>query len=246
MPPAASVSLTLAPHSRLRMEVRLGRVGTLNQALLDDPQLFSRIIKNEYGERRAGDFLLMEAILSCPKPSNLAVVAYLLSRGASTPASFPGAMYFAMSNNDTAVVELLEKSGWTPDLCDEHGKTALSSAAQQALTEQVKKWRKFLPLPPDANGNNLLHDLCGAGLWAGGAESVVSTAEVLIRGNTDWQQTNNENKTPAHLCGYPQIVEEINALWRKHRSIQNRKALNKIAARVRGKPQDPSPASPKM
>lgn len=194
-----------------------------------------------------GDFLFQEAILSCPSPTNQSLVAYLLSCGASSPETFPGAMSFAMSSSELPLVRLLEKSGWTPEMCEPGGKTSLAWASGFAMTSVIRGWREYLPQPPDENGSNLLHELCLQNMWPSGNEEVLPTAQILIRSGVDWEQHNALGKTPGDLCIYPDIVQDIDNYWNRHRSIQSRKALRQVSAQIRGNREAPlSIAPPKI
>lgn len=244
--PASPVSLTLAPHSRLRMDLRLGRVGSLSQALSNDPDLFARSINTEAGPRLVGEFLFQEAILSCPSPANQALVSYLLAHGACFPASFPGAIGFAMSIPDISVVRQLEKAGWTPDMVHPGGKTALAWASAFAMREVLQSWKSYLPLAPDETGSNLLHELCSQSMWSSGGDSVLPCAQVLIRSGVDWEHRNNAGKLPADLCSYPQIVQDIDNFWRRHKSRHIRKALGQISSSVCPTPQTLGKVVPRM
>lgn len=224
-------SLTLAPHSRLRMDVRLGRVGSLRQAQAADPQLFDRLvmIDGEKDPRRVGDLLLQDAILSCRPPANLAVITYLVTQKASTPDSAPEVLSSAVSLSDVAAANRLVEFGWSPDTHPANVPSALEHAASHAHCALLRQWRSFLPGTIDASGANLLHHLCRASLWNGGVDAALEAARILVTNNVDWHHQDREGRYPADVCVNSALCEGIEQIWRRHTSATRRRELNKVA-----------------
>lgn len=234
---SVSPSLTLAPHSRLRMDLRMGRLGSLQAALREDPDLFNKTLQvSGQPPSRVGDLLLSDAILSCRPPANAPVVTYLLSQGASTPQSAPGLLSMAVSMVDMPVVDRLVAAGWSPDVRAQDALSALEQASTQAQHELLHAWRAHLPGSLDDKGQNLFHHLCLANLWSGGPESALSTARVLITGKVDWLLPNHAGRSPADLCRYPDVVDAIDQAWRRHQSSTRRADLGKVSDRASSEP----------
>lgn len=227
-------SLTLAPHSRLRMDVRLGRLGSLRQAQVSDPQLFDRLvmIEGEQLPRRVGDLLLQDAILTCRPPANLPVVTYLATQKASTPDSLVEALGCAVSLSDVAVANRLVELGWSPDAHPTGQPSALEYAASHAQCALLRQWKAFLPGTHDAAGANLFHHLCRANLWSGGVDSALEASRILIVNGVDWHHQDKEGNRPADVCVNPGLAEGIDQMWRRHAAATRRHALGKIAAPV--------------
>lgn len=239
------ISITIAEHSRLRMDVRLGRLDTIYKLLAREHGFFDKEITAESGRRRAGDFLLNEAILTAHIHKNQDLVDFLLTRKASTSETYPGALADAVISKDMILVDKIQSAGWSPDICPPSGKTAMAVAAELACQGLIRKWAKYLPLGPDSKGNNLLHHLCRADFWGADGDEVLETARFLVQGNEDWQQVNAEGKTPGQLCNYPGVAEQIDVIWRQHRSKVQRQALTALANKVRTQPAESIPP-PKM
>lgn len=227
---SSALSLTLAPHSRLRMDVRLGRLGSLRQAQASDPQLFDRLvmIEGEQLPRRVGDLLLQDAILTCRPPMNLPVVTYLVTQKAATPDSLVSALACAVSLSDVAVANRLVEFGWSPDAHPDDLPSALEHAASHAQITLLRQWKSFLPGTHDANGGNLFHHLCRASLWNGGVDSALEAAKILIVNNVDWQHEDQNGHCPADVCVNPALAEGIDQLWRRHNAATRRRDLNKL------------------
>lgn len=231
---ALSPALVLAPHSRMRLDLRMGRVGSLVASLKEDPDLFNRQLKVEGASTpsRVGDLLLSDAVLAGRSPGNLSVVMFLLNQKAATAESSPDLLAAAVSLSDIPVVDHLVAAGWSPAHRPSGGMSALELAASLANTELLKKWRAFLPGVPNPSGQNLLHKLCEQSIWSGGDESAIETGRFLIFRGVDWCQEDEAGRVPSDLLNASRssIKEALNETWSRHQSAVRRRGLGRVVA----------------
>lgn len=220
--------IKLFPHSRLVLEIRLGRVAALEQALKDDPSLLNKkISQSPYGTTES---LLENAV----RMDQVNIAQWLISKGASeTPATAPALLLYSVMIGNKILAERFTKQGWDPNaaLGDPYNlDSPICQAASIGRLDLLKWWGSqkisLNKINPET-GNNLLH-VSMLGISGQPYEKrLIESTKWLMHKGVSGSLLNNKNETPFDLCRYTNTKDELFDYWEALSSRRVKRAITK-------------------